>query len=63
MVCIRVAFHKNAGNHEDDDNSEATNKELSAGLAEIMETTEMAKTGVQITDSPNNGFRNTREMP
>ena len=48
MVCMRVGFHENDGNHEnDEDNSDSyivINKELSAGLAEITETTEMTKT-------------------
>ena len=48
MVCMRVAFHENEGNHENDenddkDNLDATNSELSTGLAEITET-EMTKT-------------------
>ena len=49
MVCVRVAFHENDGNREngenDEDNSDiVTNKELSAGFAEITETIEMTKT-------------------
>ena len=36
MVCMRVASHENDGKHEnDEDNQTATNKGLSAGLAEI----------------------------
>ena len=51
MVWVRVAFHENDGNHENDENETtqtATNKKLSAGFAEIMETTKMKKTtGIQ----------------
>ena len=43
MVCVRVAFHENDGNHENDENAKttqtATNKEPSAGFTEITETT------------------------
>ena len=48
MVCVRVAFHENDGNHENDETTKttqtATNKELSAAFADITETTEMTKT-------------------
>ena len=45
MVCKRVAFHKNDGNHENyEENSHSYKKEFSAGLVEITETTEMTKT-------------------
>ena len=49
MVCVRVAFHENDGNHETTKTTRtAKNKELSAGFAEITETTEMTKTtGIQ----------------
>ena len=62
MVCMLVAFRENDGNHENDENNEATqtatNKELSAGFAEIMETTEMTKTtGIQ---GANHGFPKQR---
>ena len=44
MVCMRVAFHENDGNHETTQTTKttqtATNKELSAGLAEITGITE-----------------------
>ena len=56
MVCMRVAFHENDGNYDNDENDE-DNKELSAGLAEITETVEMTKTtGIQGANhgSPNN---------
>ena len=48
MVCMRAAFHKkNDRNHENDETTNttqtATNKEFSAGLAEITPTTEMTK--------------------
>ena len=61
MVCVRVAFRENDGNHENDENAEdtqtATNKGLSAGLAEITETTKMTKTtGIQ---GANHGFPKT----
>ena len=43
MVCVRVAFHENDVNHENAENDKETrtakNKELSAGFAEITETT------------------------
>ena len=62
MVCMWVAFHENDGNHENDENDEATqtatNKELSAGFAEITETTEMTKTtGIR---GANHGFPKPR---
>ena len=46
MVCMRVAFHENDGNHENDvNNSKSYEQGLSAGFAEdITETTEMTKT-------------------
>ena len=48
MVSVRVAFHENDGNHENDETMKtaqtATNKELTAGFAEIKETTKMTKT-------------------
>ena len=55
VVCMRVAFHENDGNHENDETTQtATNKAVSAGLAEITETTEMTKTtGIR---GANHGF-------
>ena len=62
MVCMRVAFHENDGNHENDEDDEdtrtATNKGLSAGFALITETTETTKTtGIQ---GANHGFPKPR---
>ena len=62
MVCVRVAFHENDGNHENAKTTKtiqtATNKELSAGFAEITETTKMTKTtGIQ---GANHGFPRPR---
>ena len=62
MVCMRVAFHENDGNHEKRRNATkttqtATNKELSAGLTE---TTEATKTmGIQ---GANQGFPKPRVL-
>ena len=63
MVCMRVAFHENNTNHEnnenDEDNSDSCNKELSAGLTEITEATEMTKpwkSKVQTTGSQTAGL-------
>ena len=45
MVCVRVAFHENDGNHD---------KEFNAGFAEVTATTKMTKTtGIQ---GANHGF-------
>ena len=50
MVCVRVAFHENDGNHENDENDDHNSdsykqlKELSAGFAKITETMKMTKT-------------------
>ena len=46
MVCMRVTFHENDGNHEIDENNSDCYKQggESAGLAEITETTVMTKT-------------------
>ena len=67
MVCVRVAFHENDGNHENDendkDNSDSYKEELSAGFTKITETTKWRKpreSRVQTTGSPNHGFRKTR---
>ena len=59
MVCMRVAFDENDGDHENDEATKtsqtATNKELSA---EITETTEMTKTtGIE---GANHGFPKQR---
>ena len=62
--CIRVAFHKNDGNHENDKKMKttqtATNKELSAGLAEI---TEMTKTKGNPGCKPRVAQRTGLEIP
>ena len=53
MVCMWVAFHENDGDQENNKSDEGQLrrlqlKELSAGLAEISEITEMTKTaGIQ----------------
>ena len=66
MVCLRVAFHENDGNHEnnenDEHNSDSYNQGVEcwnpAGLAEITGTTKMTKTtGIQ---SANHGFPKPR---
>ena len=58
MVCMRDAFHENDDYHEsDEDNSDRYKQELSAGFAELTETTEMTKTtGIQ---GANHGFLTT----
>ena len=61
MVCMRVAVHENDGSHEKTKTMKmmkttqaARNKELSAGFAEIIKTTEMTKsTEIQ---GANHGF-------
>ena len=57
MVCVRVAFHENDGNHEndEDDSDRATNKELSAGFAEITEMTKTTR-----IQGANHGFPKPR---
>ena len=68
VVCMRVAFHESDGKRESTKTTKtsqtATNKELSAGLAETKETPQkwrkQRKSGAQTTGAPNNGFRNTR---
>ena len=69
MVLMRVAFHENDRNHENNENDEDKSdsyiyKELSAGLAEITETTEMTKTiGIRGANhglpKQQRGFRNS----
>ena len=53
MVCVRVAFHENDGNHENDENDKDNSDHYKQGVEcrirkEITETTKMTKTtGIQ----------------
>ena len=69
MVCVRVAFHENDGNHENDENDEDNSDGYNQGAERWVRGNHgnhendknHGNPRVQTTGSPNHGFRNTPE--
>ena len=69
MVCVRVAFHENDGNHENDENDEDNSDSYKEGVECWIHENHgnhdndenPRESRVQTTGSPNHGFRNTRQ--
>ena len=69
MVCVRVAFHENDGNHENDENDEDNSDGYKQGAERWIRGNHHGnherkprESRVQTTGAPNHGFRNNQLM-